>query len=68
MTELTLNFLIADDPWGTHKGFLRVAILKMDAWILITHFEAGKVQLNLLFMSNYLFHVEIIPFSIFTYS
>ena len=61
MTELTLNFLIADDPWGTHKGFLRVAILKMDAWILLTHFEAGKVRLNLLFMSNYLFRVEI-PF------
>ena len=61
MTELTLNFLMADDPWGTHKSFLRVAILKMDAWILIPHFEAGKVQLNLLFMSNYLFRVEI-PF------
>ena len=68
MTELTLNFLRADDPRGTHKSFLRVATLKMDAWILIPHFEAGKVQLNLLFMSNYLFHVEIIPFSIFTYS
>ena len=44
MTELTLNFLIADDPCG-----------------LITYFEAGKVHLNLLFMSNYLFHVEILP-------
>ena len=66
MTELILNFLTADDPLGTHKGFLRVAVLKMDA--LITHFEAGKVQLNLLFMSNYLLYVEILPVSIFTYS
>ena len=37
---------MADDPWGTHKSLLRVAILKMDVWILIPHFEAGKVQLN----------------------
>ena len=40
----------------------------MDALRLITHFEAGKVQLNLLFMSNYLLYVEILPFSTFTYS
>ena len=26
MTELILNFLTADDPLGTHKGFLRVAV------------------------------------------
>ena len=60
------KFLSADDPRGTHRGFLRVAVLKMDA--LITHFEAGKEQLNLLFMSNYLLRVEILPLSIFTYS
>ena len=65
-TESTLNFLSADDPRGTHRGFLRVAVLKMDA--LITHFEAGKEQLNLLFMSNYLLRVKILPLSIFTYS
>ena len=65
MTELILNFLIADDPCGTHKGFLRTAVLKMDALRLITHFEAGKVQLNLLFMSNYFLHVEIFPFLIY---
>ena len=34
----------------------------MDALRLITHFEAGKVQLNLLFMSNYFLHVENFPF------
>ena len=38
----------------------------MDA--LITHFEAGKVKINLLFFLNYLLHVEILPVSIFTYS
>ena len=65
-TESTLNFLSADDPRGTHRGFLRVAVLKMDA--LITHFEAGKVQINLLFMLNYLLHMEILPVNIFTYS
>ena len=69
MTELIINFLIADDPCGTHKGFLRVAVLKIDALRLITHFEAGKLQPNLLFMSNYSLHVEIFPFfNIFTIS
>ena len=65
---MSLNFLTADDRHGTHKSFLRVAVFKMDALRLITHFEAGKVQLNLSFMSNYLLHVEILPFSTFTYS
>ena len=66
MTELILNFLIADDPCGTHKGFLRTAVLKMDALRLITHFEAGKVQLNLLFMSNFFFYMwKFFPFLIY---
>ena len=47
------------------QSIIRIAVLKMDA--LITHFEAGKVQINLLFMLNYLLHVEILPVSIFTY-
>ena len=37
------------------QSIIRIAVLKMDA--LITHFEAGKVQINLLFILNYLLHV-----------
>ena len=48
------------------QSIIRIAVLKMGA--LITHFEAGKVQINLLFMLNYLLHMEILPVSIFTYS
>ena len=48
------------------QSIIRIAVLKMDA--LITHFEAGKVQINLLFMLNYLLHMEILHVSIFTYS
>ena len=48
------------------QSIIRIADLKMDA--LITHFEAGKVQIILLFMLNYLLHMEILPVSIFTYS
>ena len=68
ITELSLNFLIADDRCGTHKGFFRVAVLKVDTLRLITNFEAGKVQLNVLHV-KYLLHMEIFPFfSIFTCS
>ena len=48
------------------QSIIRIAVLKMGA--LITDFEAGKVQINLLFMLNYLLHMEILPVSIFTYS
>ena len=66
MTELSLNFLIADDPCGTHKGFLRVAVLRMDALRLITHFEAGKVQLNLLLCQITFYMWKFFPFLIYS--